>query len=304
MSQSPCSPSYSTTHSPPQPTLLPHPPQLQPPLSSIGPSAIPSSTVSPIQHVSTPTNSDSLHRALSLTVFSFNARSIFPKFEELCLIISVYNPDIICICETWPTPDTLDSEISLLNYSLFRKDHLLKMGGGVALYAKVCLSPLITSLPASSPPIEFILISINYLNVKYFIGCFYHPPNHPQDSLHLLDMLSSCSFNLSNNLLLFSDFNHNILHSYPPSIQHLVDFYSLVQVIHSPTRYSAGHSAALDLAFIPMSTTSSYMILPPVSNSDHQSISISVFPKSSSHPISAPPSAKTIHLYSKANFKA
>ena len=53
-----------------------------------------------------------------------------------------------------------------------------------------------------------------------------------------------------------------------------------------------------------MSITSSYMILPPVSNSGHQSIFISVFPKSSSHPTSAPPSAKTIHLYSKANYKA
>ena len=83
-----------------------------------------------------------------------------------------------------------------------------------------------------------------------------------------------------------------------------MDFYSLVQVIHSPTRYSAGHSAAFDLAFIPMSTASSYMILPPVSNSDHQSIFISAFPKSSSHPTSAPPSAKTIHLYSKANYEA
>ena len=65
-----------------------------------------------------------------------------------------------------------------------------------------------------------------------------------------------------------------------------------------------GHSAALDLAFIPMSITSSYMILPPVSNSDYQSILISVFPKSSSHPTSVPPSAKTIHLYSKANYEA
>ena len=182
--------------------------------------------MSPIQHVSTPTTSGSLLQALSLTVSSFNARSIFPKFEELCLIISVYNPDIICICETWLTPDILDSDISLPNYFLFRKDRLLKMGGMVAIYAKVCLSPLITSLPASFSPTEFILISINYLNVKYFIGCFYLPPNHPQDSLHLLDMLSSCSFNLSNNLLLFGDFNHNILHSYPPSIQHLMDLYS------------------------------------------------------------------------------
>ena len=191
MSQSPCALSYSATHLPPQLTLLPHPPQLQPPLSSIGPSAIPSSTVSPVQHVSTPTTLDSLHQALSLTVSSFNARSIFPKFEELCLILSVHNPDIICICETWLTPDILDPEIFLPNYSLFRKDCFLKMGGGVAIYAKACLSPLITSLPASSPTIEFILISINYLNVKYFIGCFYHSPNHPQDSLHLLDVLSS-----------------------------------------------------------------------------------------------------------------
>ena len=175
----------------------------------------------------------------------------------------------------------------------------------VAIYAKVCLSPSIISLPISSPPIEFILISIIYLNIKFFAGCFYRPPDHPQDSTCLLDILSSCSLNLSNNLLLFGDFNHNILHYSPPPIQHLMDFYSLDQIIRSPTRYSqSGHSAALDLAFIPMSIASSHIILPPVSNSDHQSILISIYPKTSPHSTLKPPPTKTIRLYNKANYNA
>ena len=132
-----------------------------------------------IQSTSTrpsPTHSSPLK---SLKFFSFNARSLFPKFDEFRLSVSSLDPDIICICETWLTNDIQNSEISLPGYSLFRKDRLHKIGGGAAIYAKSNLSSSLIKLSSS---LEFILISIFHLDVKLFIGCFYRPPSSPNDT--------------------------------------------------------------------------------------------------------------------------
>ena len=227
-----------------------------------------------IQSTSTrpsPTHSSSLK---SLKFFSFNARSLFPKFDEFRLSVSSLDPDIICICETWLTNDIQNSEISLPGYSLFRKDSLHKIGGGVAIYAKSNLSSSLIKLSSS---LEFILISIFHLNVKLFIGCFYRPPSSPNDTSFLLDLLSSSSINFSNNLFLFGDFNHNTLSSTPNPVSSLLDHFSLDQIIQSPTRFSStGTPTILDLALIPNSSSSTYSILPPVSTSDHLSILVSV----------------------------
>ena len=45
-------------------------------------------------------------------------------------------PDIIGITETWTKPDMGDAEFGLAGYKMFRKDRLVKRGGGVMLYFK------------------------------------------------------------------------------------------------------------------------------------------------------------------------
>ena len=38
---------------------------------------------------------------LNLNILYFNARSIYPKLDELCALCVVERPDIICITESW-----------------------------------------------------------------------------------------------------------------------------------------------------------------------------------------------------------
>ena len=105
-------------------------------------------------------------------------------------------------------------------------------------------------------------------------------------------------------LLLFGDFNHNLLHTIPAPIQILLDYFVLEQIITSPTHFSSsGNAAILDLALIPARSASSFSILPPVPNSDHYSIFVSICPKPS-RPPSSPSSSCTgpIRLFSKVNY--
>ena len=108
----------------------------------------------------------------NLTFISFNARSILSKLDELSAICSIHSPDIICIVESWLSPDIPNSELFLPNYSTFRCDRN-RRGGGILIYTKcsLCVTEiqLITNL-------EFILLSIKLKLTTYNLGTFYRPP--------------------------------------------------------------------------------------------------------------------------------
>ena len=57
---------------------------------------------------------------LSLIMYC-NARSLIPKYDELCATMEVHNPDTICIVETWLCAAVLDSEVALSGYQIHRK---------------------------------------------------------------------------------------------------------------------------------------------------------------------------------------
>ena len=46
------------------------------------------------------------------------------------------DPHIICITESWATPDISDAELGMTGYVMFRKDRIGSRGGGVILYIK------------------------------------------------------------------------------------------------------------------------------------------------------------------------
>ena len=65
-----------------------------------------------------PTNSDQQPTSQSIGILSFNARRIVLKHNELCAVVEVNNPDIVCVAETWLDADITDSEIDLPGYQV------------------------------------------------------------------------------------------------------------------------------------------------------------------------------------------
>ena len=62
----------------------------------------------------------------------FNCRSLPPKIDELSALCAAKSPDVVCLVETWLSPDILASEVAISNYSLVRLDRH-RHGGGVAI---------------------------------------------------------------------------------------------------------------------------------------------------------------------------
>ena len=64
-----------------------------------------------------------------------NLRSLAPKVDELECVMEFNDVDIACITETWLTNEIPDSNVSLKDFTLFRKDPP-SHGGGLVAYIR------------------------------------------------------------------------------------------------------------------------------------------------------------------------
>ena len=84
----------------------------------------------------------------------FNARSLLPKFDNLLSLVHVHNPHIICIVESWLSPEVSDTEICVSRFQPFHFDRNRHVGG-VLIYVSVSVSPLPSPPPTSWTPSPF-----------------------------------------------------------------------------------------------------------------------------------------------------
>jgi len=77
-----------------------------------------------------------LPKARGLKLSHLNVRSLFPKMEEIRMLLKDQPLDIFTISETWLTGSISDQELYVPGYSLVRQDRLQKKGGGTAVYVR------------------------------------------------------------------------------------------------------------------------------------------------------------------------
>ena len=73
-----------------------------------------------------------------MTILQLNARSLRNKFDDFCTLVELHNPAVIIVTETSFKSTEYDSEYSIPEFNLFRRDRPTH-GGGVAIYVKRCI---------------------------------------------------------------------------------------------------------------------------------------------------------------------
>lgn len=128
------------------------------------------------------------------------------------LFLSVYEPDLLFVTETWLTDKITDAEI-LANfpYRVFRADRGNRKGGGVCCLAKISISLTVVHGPAC---LKSDLLCLDVFDITcslaFRVVLVYRPPNsnaHEDDAL-IDAMLELCLAN--NHLIVLGDFNLNI----------------------------------------------------------------------------------------------
>ena len=158
------------------------------------------------------------HTSNELNAIYLNARSLkaFVPFNgdssaKVCKITLLQelvhsgSYDIICICETWLNDSIISSEL-LPGYSVFRRDRVEKVGGGVLVAVKANLHA--TRRPdLERNEIELVVVELNNTNSKpVILYTFYRPPvSGPEVFHHLSSSLQNTSE--SSCIVLAGDFN-------------------------------------------------------------------------------------------------
>ena len=212
-----------------------------------------------------------------LTVLYYNARSLYPKLDELVSLTSLHNPGIICITETWLSGDIRDSEISLPNYATVRHDRN-RHGGGVLFFIHNSLSYKIIT---RSPTLEFMLLCIepnNFCTSKLHIGLFYRAPSSAVQVMDdFYNYLQSLDVSYFSNLIILGDFNIDFCNAHHPlysKLSAILQAFSLTQVVKNCTHTApTGKESMIDLALVSSETqVVCCETVPPLANSDHNGI--------------------------------
>ena len=211
-----------------------------------------------------------------LKCISLNARSIVNKLIELELCINIEQPDILGITETWLDSRITDSELAFEGYTLIRRDRedsAKLRGGGVLLYIKNELNPVIKSELKCSK-IETLFCSIQCNGESTMLGICYRPPDSTESSdTELYSLLDGIN---PKYLILMGDFNYSELNWFNDStidrshpFVDCLDRNFLSQLVEKPTR---GNNY-LDLVIASdINTIENLTIGDPFQSSDHQMI--------------------------------
>ena len=217
-----------------------------------------------------------------------NVRSLLPKVHTLFHYVSIYNPSIVALTETWLDPATPSSFISPPNYTSYRCDRSARRGGG----SLILIDNSITSKPLSVNPlnlnidlhIDCVACELSLVgDVRLGILCVYRPPDSsPSDNVIMFDIINNfLKYNFHYSIIL-GDFNFpDIVWPFSASSSQNKAFLSfcqenfLVQHVDVSTRIAS--DAILDLIFSSHeSIISGLSVGEEFGSSDHSVIQFSV----------------------------
>lgn len=185
-------------------------------------------------------------------IIHLNARSLFPKIEDLRLLTLELTPQILCISESWLTDKIPDLAVKLPNYHIFRFDSTDNYGS-VCIYTLNNLSTKVLDIPdiICSPKFDFLVISTQYLKHKSIIVAtiYIHPPVNSQ-TYDDLNKLMRYLTTLNKRIYILGDFNINLLDKnniFAIKLKTFLATYGLIQVIKEPTRITEYSKTLIDL---------------------------------------------------------
>lgn len=209
-------------------------------------------------------------------VACINIQHLLPKRDEIRLHLGGNNSsDIFGLVETFLTAEVSESDISIPNFSIERRDRLHKKGGGIVIYLKENV-PYKRRYDLETDGIESIWVEIKPDYVKPFLLNFvYRPPSSKAAWVHLfelqLDQIDSIGLEThilgDFNLDTFLDCNEWKFHSTQWS--DLVSNHGLKQLIKSPTRITKTSSTLIDHIYTNRAELISEVLVPCYSISDH-----------------------------------
>ena len=183
-----------------------------------------------------------------------NLRSMLSKISELRLIAQNSNAAVIGVSETWLDSSVRDSEISIPNYTVFRKDRN-SHGGGVCVYVRNDIAyNKRTDLMQDN--LESLWIELKLPKTRPILVCVAYRPPKQQDFFSMMEeCMLKCNNLMDSECYILGDFNINLLHSGNRRLQqegqkNWCNMFDLCQLISVATRITDTTQTLLDHIYV------------------------------------------------------
>jgi len=103
----------------------------------------------------------------------------------------MYNPAVICVCETWLHGQLTDAYVCPSDYTVFRKDRLNRGGGGVATFVRKDIHAEVVSFDLGNCDIDIDVIGIDltFDTQKIRVIVCYRPPYYTTEDVKYIERL-------------------------------------------------------------------------------------------------------------------
>ena len=150
-----------------------------------------------------------------ITFLHWNARSLYPKFEEIVQINANSKAECCIYTETWLTENTPTSMLDMEGYNIFRQDRDVRSGkergGGIMVYVKTRLNlSMVERHSFCSRDCEILTLRLSLINVReIYIVIIYRPPdgNVKEFVTRLDNLIAGLSNKLNIEVNLIGDVN-------------------------------------------------------------------------------------------------
>ena len=225
-----------------------------------------------------------------------NVCHITNKVDELAAVVSIYDPSVVMITESWLSEDIADDAVQIGNkYNMFSRDRK-SPGGGVIAYVNKCLpAKRMAHLEEESKEVIWLLLKPPrtprpYSTVAVAIVC-YPPGQSAEQAIDMIEYLTTCIDNvlrqrLSSGIVIGEDFNQL-------KLKELCNRFNLKRSVTKPTRGQNTLDQILT-NMLPLFDTVDH--LPPLGRSDHQCLLIKPTKRRKT-----PARSKRIRLKNRAN---
>lgn len=198
----------------------------------------------------------------SLYVLNAAALTKPGAIEHLSADLRSYSSDVAVITETHFKAKHADSILAVDGYSAFRRDRPKRKGGGVAIYVRTVLQPVIWTYSHDDRTFELLWIKVGTV----IVGALYHPPKSSYQSATLVDYLEACVEEIGREypdelIVLAGDFNQL-------DDKLVCERTGLLSIVHLPTR---GQNF-LDRIYVSQTSYSTVRVVSSVVKSDHKAV--------------------------------
>lgn len=181
-----------------------------------------------------------------VNVQSLLASTHLTDFKEL---FREFPCNIICISESWLSPDIPDDMVGLDDYVIFRNDRIGRMGGGVAMYVHRSFKSRIVASSErqySGKP-EYLFVEVNsQSHPKILIAVVYRPPK----AGYLSEFIEECTrlHSSYNNLIIMGDFNIDLIRDSHDKqfLLQFIDINDYFLIPFDPTHHTANSETIID----------------------------------------------------------